>query len=501
MAEKYRAGKPGECGLSEVVGFVLIIGLLVVVFSLYLTYGIPVQGRENEIVHMNAAKDQFVSYKLSLDSLFNNNKVGSTVSNSFTLGTGGGYTQGMMSFIPIMSPVSSSGVVAINDRTKDPETLSITSRSLILNDSYHDTANLPTRIDSLPKHIYVNIQGIISRDLSADTSYGIQVNGTGWTAMVNLTPRLSAFQNYTLESSCVYSPDGPPLSIGIDQCLIPHNQVNYTNSDLVISISKENVSSMQNYAVYKNVIPGSYSVDLMDESYGLKPIITMPDNLFIANTLYQINPVTNDLHIVGNGNVTYDYSELNYTVPPIPLGTLEYRAQNNYWIPQTYYYQMGGVFLAQNDGNITYKLPPEISFEYTNDPVITKKIVTVSINALTFDQNNRGIVGGSSSVQVKTNLGSITRLPYAPGTANSKWIRLAINTTDNQSRTMWKNYFEYTASAAGMPSSSYATGILNNESFILINGYDPTDSWNDINVIAANATFSPSIYGTSGVVS
>jgi hypothetical protein len=501
MTEKYRAGQPGEYGLSEVVGFVLIIGLLVVVFSLYLTYGIPVQGRENEIVHMNAAKDQFVSYKLSLDSLFNNNKVGSTVSNSFTLGTGGGYTQGMMSFIPIMSPVSSSGVVAINDRTKDPETLSVTSRSLVLNDSYHDAADLPTRINTLPKHIYVTIQGITSRDLSADTSYGIQVNGTGWIAKVNLTPRLSQFQNYTVESSCVYSPDGPPLPIAGGQCLIPHNQVSYLNSDVLISISKDNVTSMQNYAVYKNIIPGSYSVDLMDDSYGLKPAITMPDNLFIANTLYQINPVTNDFHIVGNGNVTYGFSELTYTVPPLPLGSLEYRAQNNYWIPQTYYYQMGGVFLAQNDGNITYKLPPEISFDYANDPVITKKIVTVSINALTFDQNNRGIVGGSSSVQVKTNLNSITPIPYAPGTANTKWIRLAINTTDNQSRTMWKNYFDYTAGAAGMPSSSYATGYLNNESFILINGYDTTDTWNDINVIASNATYSPSIYGASGVVS
>ena len=94
-----------ESGLSEVIGFVLIIGLIVVVASLYLTYGVPAQGRENEIGHMNEVKDQFVGYKLSLDSLFNNNKVGTTVSNSFTLGTAGGYSQGTISFIPIMSPV------------------------------------------------------------------------------------------------------------------------------------------------------------------------------------------------------------------------------------------------------------------------------------------------------------------------------------------------------------------------------------------------------------
>jgi ABC-type Fe3+ transport system permease subunit len=109
MAEKSRVYHSREAGLSEVIGFVLIIGLLVVVASLYLTYGIPAQGRENEILHMNEVKDQFVAYKLSLDSLFNNNKVGTTVSNSFTLGTSGGFTQGTVGFLPIMSPVNSGG--------------------------------------------------------------------------------------------------------------------------------------------------------------------------------------------------------------------------------------------------------------------------------------------------------------------------------------------------------------------------------------------------------
>ena len=66
MAEKSRICHYRESGLSEVIGFVLIIGLLVVVASLYLTYGVPAQGRENEILHMNEVKDQFVEYKLSL---------------------------------------------------------------------------------------------------------------------------------------------------------------------------------------------------------------------------------------------------------------------------------------------------------------------------------------------------------------------------------------------------------------------------------------------------
>jgi hypothetical protein len=70
MIKNSRVSHSFESGLSEVIGFVLIIGLIVVVASLYLTYGVPAQGRENEIVHMNEIKDQFVGYKLSLDSLF-----------------------------------------------------------------------------------------------------------------------------------------------------------------------------------------------------------------------------------------------------------------------------------------------------------------------------------------------------------------------------------------------------------------------------------------------
>jgi hypothetical protein len=491
-----------ESGLSEVIGFVLIIGLIVVVASLYLTYGVPAQGRENEIVHMNEIKDQFVGYKLSLDSLFNNNKVGTDVSNSFTLGTVGGYTQGSLSFIPLMSPVSSSGVIAINDRTKEPEILSFTSRSLILNDTVNDAVDLPTQIVNLPKHIYVNISGITQNDLSKDTYYGVQVQGSGWLATVNLTPRFAYYDAYSIVQSVPSCPPGQVISTntgGTVNCLVSTPAFNYTGSDISVTVIKGNILSLQDLTVYHTISPGTYTVDLMDDTYGLKSLIQYPDNLFLSPTLDQFDTLHFTSHIKGNGNVTYGYTEMTYTVPPIPLGSLEYRGQNNYWIPQTYYYQMGGVFLSQNDGNITYKLPPEISFSFNNDPVVTKKIITVNINALTFDSNNRGIVGGSSSIQIKTHLDSVRALPYAPGSANTKWIKIAVNTTDSQSRTIWKNYFDYTATVAGLPN--FNTDIVGNESSITLYGYDTSDSWNDINVIAARGAYSTAIYGAGGVIS
>ena len=144
--------KRREAGLSEVIGFVLILGLLVAVASLYLTYGVPAQGRENEILHMNDVKDQFVTYKIGLDSLFNNNKVGTAVSNTFNLGTSGGFTQGSISFLPFMSPVSSGGTLAINpvgpnQRVSGDETLNISSHSYIMTDTgVHMAEDLPRQM-------------------------------------------------------------------------------------------------------------------------------------------------------------------------------------------------------------------------------------------------------------------------------------------------------------------------------------------------------------------
>jgi hypothetical protein len=499
MAKNSYRAPERESGLSEVIGFVLIIGLIVVAASLYLTYGVPAQGRENEIVHMNEIKDQFVGYKLSLDSLFNNNKIGTTVSNSFTLGTEGTYSQGTLGFFPLMSPVRSSGVIAVNDRTKDPEILSIISRSLVINDTVQDAVELPARIESAPKHIYVTLSGITSADLSKDTYYGVEVNGSGWLATVNLTPRFTYYDAYRVEqlSSC---PPGQVIGTGSGgvSCLVSTPASAYTGSDISVTVIKGTLPSVQDLTVYKSITPGSYTVDLLDDTYGLKSAIQVPDNLFIAPTLDRYDPLHVTPHILGKGNVTSGYSEQVYTSPAIRLGSLEYRGQNNYWIPQTYYYQMGGVFLTQSDGNITYKLPPGISFHYANDPVITKKIVTVNVNALVIDPNNRGIVGGSSSIQVKTRLDQVRALPYAYGIPNTKWLTITVNTTSNQSRVMWKNYFDYTASVAGVPN--YSTKTEGNETSVTIQGFDTADGWNDINVIATTGTFSTSIHG-SGVLS
>jgi len=504
------AGQNGDYALSEVIGFVLIIAIIIAAFSLYLTYGVPAQGRENEIVQMNAVNDQFVDYKIGLDSLFTNNKVGTTVSNSFTLGTEGGHTQGTMSVIPIMSPVKSTGILSVDLRTTYPETLDITSQSLILNSlnlSARTSVDLPTTANYTLDHVYANISIPSSFVLNRTGNFGMTVNTTRWVATVNLTPQSTLYQWYKSVNSQTpqVNPCGPLYVTNPNQngtaiqtvepqfldavCLVPMNEYNYTGTDLTISITKGNIITMTKYPVYKNVVPGNtYSVDLMDSTYGLNSVTAASDfiNLKVDQPL---SPVT------GNGNITYNFIEEPYTITPIPLGAIEYQAQNNYWISQDYYYQMGGVFLSQIQGNNTYKLPPEISFS-TDESNPAHKIITVNINAVSItDPYGGSAVGGNSPVQIKTTLDSVYPFPYATGTANTRWIRIGINTTDDQARAMWTNYFSYSALVADLPSST-VIGNTTTESFINISGFG-TDTYG-INVIASNATYTAAVYGVGG---
>jgi hypothetical protein len=105
-----------ERALSEVVGFVMILGVIVVGLSIYQVYVVPAEGREDEIVHMDVINARFTDYKISLDSLWLNNWTGSTLSTSFDLGTGGGNTLNPGWSLNLFSPIYSTGKVQVGQR-------------------------------------------------------------------------------------------------------------------------------------------------------------------------------------------------------------------------------------------------------------------------------------------------------------------------------------------------------------------------------------------------
>ncbi|MDO9540002.1 MAG: hypothetical protein Q7J09_08380 [Methanocalculus sp.] len=113
--------RQSDDALSEVIGFILIIALITIFLSLWMTYVIPAEGRQQEIEHMNYVRDWFTQYKITADSLWINHDPDSkdltsvTISNSLVLGSQGGATQAGGLFIPVMSPTGSTGSISVKN--------------------------------------------------------------------------------------------------------------------------------------------------------------------------------------------------------------------------------------------------------------------------------------------------------------------------------------------------------------------------------------------------
>lgn len=236
-------------GLSEVIGFILLIGLLVVFLVMYQTYTVPVQGRDNEISHMNDIKDTFAAYKISLDSLWVNEREGTTLSTTLDLGTGGGYSQGGTGDIVLLTPLSSGGSVGINQRN---ETITVTAGSNaggVVTLADHEMGSLEFQSDNnywIDQNYYYQLGGVFLEQDTGSTArvmppltiarYG---TGAGYTAKVDFTIiRLNGEQ--------LISGTGP---VRIDTNLNSNgiSEVSYdaiTNVTIVVASDDENTRQM-----------------------------------------------------------------------------------------------------------------------------------------------------------------------------------------------------------------------------------------------------------------
>lgn len=235
---------PNDRALSEVVGFVLLLGVLVAAISLWMTFVVPAEGRENEITQMDAVKDRFTDYKISLDSLWINNQSGITVSTSFNLGSTGGNTQAGGLFLPLLKPQASSASLSL---------------------------------------------------------------------------------------------------------------------------------------------------------------VNAGDTLTVASSSDPAGSV-------------------------IPMNRLEYQSSNYYWIQQRYYYQLGGVFLAQDDG-ITCRLSPGLSIVNNSDN-------TVAVYFAPLEVSGGGSIGGNGPVRVDSRLRPL-RNPTV--SQINSWVNISVNVVDNATARMWMN--------------------------------------------------------------
>ena len=77
-----------EGGISEVIGFILILAAITAALSLYLLYMMPAMGRENEIHQMSEAKARFTEYKVNIDTLWTSRQCSTAFGPAISLGAG-----------------------------------------------------------------------------------------------------------------------------------------------------------------------------------------------------------------------------------------------------------------------------------------------------------------------------------------------------------------------------------------------------------------------------
>jgi hypothetical protein len=423
-----------ERGLSEIVGFILILAAIVIAVALYATFGIPAQGREGEIAHMNEVRDRFVEFKIGLDSLWSNRQCGTAIATSFTLGTGGGATTGSFSIIPILSPVKTSATLALNQR---PEYIFISQDSYFMvdtggyNESGFITAVAPSTntltFNNTPRYFLINVTSpnLLQR-------HGVHVyptSGSAWEAWVNLTPNYFYSVRYSLTTN----------SSGYVTSFTNWTEYQWNRTDVTVSTWKGGVPLIQDLIVTTNVTStGKYTVDLMNPGYGIS------SDLGSTQSPQTISLARSDSNIGASYLTNYSYWPTKVDQNWI-MGSLEYKAPNEYWIEQTYYYQMGGVFLEQGDGT-TVKVPPAITFSLSNG------VPVVNINQIIL--SGSGVIEGSGPVQVKSALSSITDTRMATGN-NTRYVNLSIQTLSNNTAQMWNRALLDAAGKAGFPASYY----------------------------------------------
>ena len=478
MANTYWSPRHREDGLSEVIGFILLLVVIITAFSIYLTYAVPAQGRENEILHMNEIRDQFVTYKIGVDALWTNNQVGTAMSTTLNLGTAGTATQGGgFSIIPVMNPIPSSGTLALNQRQ---EVLTVQSKGLIRDGTVISNQTLVPGFlpfNATPQQFIVNISDTIPSDYSSGKRSVLVQQGQNWSVNVTVNPR-TTYYNYT--TACTGGPGG--------SCTYA-DATRYTGTDITIDVSKAGVIILQDYTIYKDIQPRSnvpnYTVNLLDDAYGLKNYLK--DQQYpMTVTFSKYGTLVSGYGIVA---IADEYEK--EATHSLALGALEYSASNNYWIPQKYYYQNGGVFLQQDDGTST-KLPPTITFSYN----ATDKIIGVKIIELPFQQTDTGNIGGNSPVQVKTQVTSIQNLPYSLSYNNTKWINISISSNDSRAATAWLRALNSTAnSSAGIPDTYYQTGLSGGQAYLYVTGEDMEDTRYDVHVEGLRANLSATVQG------
>lgn len=427
MGDKYVTFTGGdvkrEKALSEVIGFLMIVSLLGILFSMYLLYVVPIQGRDAEISHMKYITQEFIGLKADIDGLIINNKINMPIARSFELGTLSSVGSGALSVMPLSSYIEASGLLMVNEQN---DFLAVT-----INGSAVNLSNLPpivippisnpvleircnSRYDCFPI-AFPNPKCISDRCYNFTIKERFSVNNTP--GRVSLTNPVFAVPTPTVPAV------GTSLNLSNFSAEISFLEMS-PHYDLVLETLANNVQ--RTFIAEKTVIENlsfgrNYTYNFLKDN-----------DIFPNNTsdYFLINPeekLPEDL---------YKYISLTTKISERPprIGSLKYESNNRYWINQHLLYEMGGLFLSQpSDQGSSVMLVPSIALtpvQNVSDP--NEFILKVRINNIRITDTED--ISGSVSAQIYTKVDNIR---YNVIDATDE-IRSAYGSVPTRTSSFWK---------------------------------------------------------------
>ena len=385
-----------EKALSEVIGFLMIVSLLGILFSMYLLYVVPIQGRDAEISHMKYVTREFIGLKADIDGLIINNKINMPIARSFELGTLSSIGSGALSVMPLSSYIEASGLLMVNEQN---DFLGVTVYASAVNLSNLPPIVIPPISNPLVE-IHCNSRydcfpiGFINPKCISDRCYNFTVKER---FPLNTTPGRVSLTNPVFATPTPTVPaEGTALNLSNFTADITFLEI-APQYDLVLETLANNIprTFIAEKTVIENLSFGkNYTYNF------LKDNVIFPNN---SSDYFLINPdekLPDDL---------YNYNTLTTKIKEYPprIGSLKYESNNRYWINQHLLYEMGGLFLTQpSDKGSSVILVPSIALspvQNISDP--SEYILKVRINNIKITDTED--ISGSVSAQIYTKVDNI----------------------------------------------------------------------------------------------
>lgn len=384
-------GRTREQGLSEVIGFLMIVSLLTILFSMYLLYVVPIQGRDAEISHMKYITQEFIGLKADLDGLIINDKVNMPIARSFELGTLSSVGSGSLSILPLSSFIEATGLLMVNEQN---DFLSVTVNGDLVN-----LSNLPPVVPPPITNPLLEIN-CTSPEACPSTPIDFAINDRYYN--VSLKPRYSLTnQSGTLAFSLphVYlNISSNPAGSAINTTMVLY--YNISSYDLVLQTWENSVSDPKPLIAEKTIIENltfgrNYTYNI------LKDNDILPNNSTDYYQIHATEAIAPDL-----------YAPQSITTKvglyPPRIGSFQYESSNRYWINQNLLYEMGGLFLSQPaDGGSSVMLIPSIALTPIQDISTGEYNLKVSVNNIRITDTED--ISGSVSAQIFSKVDHINQ--------------------------------------------------------------------------------------------